>query len=85
MRATQKEIIENLTFQIPTPLQYKHMIIPDQINGKTFALAEISEKGKRSEYYIHTPISDFMNKKEMYCYLKGMQKQIEMYKHNKMQ
>lgn len=79
-----QEKIETLTNQIPTTLQGDYVIIFDQINAKTFALAKRNPEYSNSYNLGHEPITDFRNYKEMKSFLRGMQEMIKMVRVNKM-
>lgn len=79
-----QEKIETLTNQIPTTLQGDYVIIFDQINATTFALAKRNPEYSNSSNLGHEPITDFRNYKEMQSFLRGMQVMIKLIRVNKM-
>lgn len=57
-------------------MQANYTVIPDQIDGKTFALAKNSTEYKITESYAHLPETKFMEFEQMKYFLLGMQECI---------
>lgn len=79
-----QEKMERLINEIPTTLQGDYVIVHDQINAKTFALAKRNPEYSSRYNLGHEPITDFRNYKEMQSFLRGMQEMIKLVIVNKM-